>query len=83
MTTKTASVRLDTELFDRIDEHCVSGNCTRNDFIKNAIESTLKKEEDDVAHQPYYDDLENRWYWSLDKNDWVCEINPKNVTVIP
>ncbi len=83
MTTKTASVRLDKALYDRIDEHCVSGDCSRNDFIKSAIEAALKKEDDDVAHQPYHDDLENRWYWSLDRNDWVCELNPKNVRVIP
>ena len=46
MSTKTASVRLDQELFDRIDEHCVSEGCTRNDFIKSAIEAALA---DDVA----------------------------------
>ena len=83
MTTKTASVRLDKELFDRIDEHCVSGGCSRNDFIKSAIESALDKEDDDAAHQPYHDDLGNRLYWSLDRNDWVCELNPKNVRIIP
>ena len=48
MSTKTASVRLDQELFDRIDEHCVSEGCTRNDFIKSAIETVLEKD-DDVA----------------------------------
>jgi len=46
MSTKTASVRLDQELFDRIDEHCVSEDCSRNDFIKTAIEAAL---DDDVA----------------------------------
>jgi len=47
MTTKTASVRLEQELYDRIDSHCVSEDCSRNDFIKSAIESTLNKEDDD------------------------------------
>jgi len=50
MTTKTASIRLDKELYDRIDEHCVSVNCSRNDFIKSAIESKLNKQDDVVAH---------------------------------
>jgi len=43
MTTKTASVRLEQELYDRIDSHCVSEECSRNDFIKSAIESKLNK----------------------------------------
>jgi len=46
MSTKTASVRLDQDLFDKIDEHCVSAGCSRNDFIKTAIEAAL---DDDVA----------------------------------
>ena len=46
MSTKTASVRLDQKLFDRIDEHCVSEDCSRNDFIKSAIEAAL---DDDVV----------------------------------
>ena len=82
MTTKTASIRLDKELYDRIDEHCVSEQCSRNDFIKSAIESALGKD-DDVEHKPYTDDIGNRWYWSYDSNDWVCEINPKNMRVVP
>ncbi len=48
MSTKTASVRLDCDLFDRIDEHCVSISCSRNDFIKSAIESALDKDDDVV-----------------------------------
>jgi len=48
MSTKTASVRLDQDLYDRIDEHCVSEDCSRNDFIKSAIESALGKDDDVV-----------------------------------
>ncbi len=48
MSTKTASVRLDKDLFDRIDEHCVSEGCSRNDFIKSAIEAALEKDDDVV-----------------------------------
>lgn len=50
MTTKTASIRLDKELYDRIDSQCVSEECSRNDFIKSAIESKLNKKDDVVAH---------------------------------
>ncbi len=82
MTTKTASIRLDEELYHRIDEHCVNENCSRNDFIKSAIESKLNKDDDDVEHKSYHDSYGNRWYWSYDRNDWVCEINPKNVRVV-
>ncbi len=46
MNTKTASVRLDCNLFDKIDEHCVSISGSRNDFIKSTIEAAL---DDDVA----------------------------------
>jgi len=48
MSTKTASVRLDCDLFDKIDEHCVSISCSRNDFIKTAIEAALEKDDDVV-----------------------------------
>jgi len=47
MSTKTASVRLDKKLYDKIDERCVREECCRNDFIKSAIEDALDK--DDVV----------------------------------
>ncbi len=37
MTTKTRSIRLETEMFDKIDEKCKGLGCNGNDFIKNAI----------------------------------------------
>jgi len=83
MTTKTASVRLEQELYDRIDSQCVSESCSRNDFIKSAIESALYKEDDDVEHKPYIDSLGNRWYWNYDSKNWVCEINQKNMRIVP
>ena len=82
MTTKTASVRLEQELYDRIDSHCVSEECSRNDFIKSAIESELNKKDDYVEHKPYTDSIGNRWYWNYNSNDWVCEINPKNMRIV-
>jgi len=48
MSTKTASVRLEKKLYDKIDEHCVSEGCCRNDFIKSAIEKALDKDDDVV-----------------------------------
>ena len=83
MNTKTTTIRLEEDLIEQIDSRCDDISCTRNDFIKSAIEAALKKEDDDAAHKPYHDDLGNRWYWSLDRNDWVCELNPKNVKIIP
>ena len=83
MTTKTASIRLERELYDRIDEHCVSEQCSRNDFIKSAIESKLNKEDDDVEHKPHYDSFGNWFYWDKNDNQWVCEVNPQNVKVVP
>ncbi len=82
MTTKTASIRLDEELYHRIDEHCVSEQCSRNDFIKSAIESKLNKD-DDVVHKAHHDSFGNRWYWNKNDNQWVCQVNPKNVRTVP
>ena len=84
MTTKTASVRLEKELFDNIDEKCVTLDCSRNDFIKNAIESALNEtnKESDDDKKPYFDSLGNRVYWNYDTKTWVCELNPKNVKLI-
>jgi len=81
MTTKTASIRLEQELYDRIDEHCVSKACSRNDFIKSAIESALDKD-DDVAHKAHHDSHGNYWTWSHDRKIWTCHVNMDNVKVI-
>jgi len=73
MTTKTASVRLEQELYDRIDSHCVSEECSRNDFIKSVIESALEKD-DDVEHKAHYDSQGNYWYWNDDRKIWTCRL---------
>jgi len=39
----TTSIRLDKELLEEIDSRCNTLECTRNDFIKSAIESKLNK----------------------------------------
>jgi hypothetical protein len=82
MPTKTASVRLEDGLYNRIDEHCVKAGCSRNDFIKNAIELALngnKKDDDVVKYKAHYDRFGNYWYYDLQRKTWVCQVNPKNV----
>jgi len=77
MGTKTASVRLDEELYDRIDGRCVSDGCSRNDFIKNAIESALDSDE----HKPHNDSYGNYWTWNKERKIWTCHVNMDNVQV--
>jgi len=37
------SIRIDKEFLEEIDSRCNTLGCTRNDFIKSAIESKLNK----------------------------------------
>lgn len=74
MNTKTASVRLDTNLYNRIDEHCVSKDCARNDFIKSAIEAALAKDDDVVEHKPHHDSYGNYWTWNKEDKIWTCHL---------
>jgi len=39
----TTSIRLDKRFLEEIDSRCNTLGCTRNDFIKSAIESKLNK----------------------------------------
>ena len=41
---KTISIRLSSELIERIDEKCVTDGCCRNDFVKKAIEDRLESQ---------------------------------------
>ena len=43
---KTISIRLSSELIQRIDEKCVTDGCCRNDFVKNAITNALNPKEE-------------------------------------
>ena len=45
---KTISIRLSSELIQRIDEKCVTDGCCRNDFVKNAINEALKPENEPI-----------------------------------
>lgn len=42
MSSRTVSIRLSSELIERIDEKCVTDGCCRNDFVKNAINDALE-----------------------------------------
>ncbi len=44
MSSRTVSIRLSSELIQRIDEKCVTDGCCRNDFVKNAISEALKSQ---------------------------------------
>ena len=78
MGTKTASIRLEKELFDKIDEHCVTKNCSRNDFVKSSIESALDNK-NDVEHKPYHDVYGNYFIWDKEEKTWVCHLNMKKI----
>ena len=64
MSSRTVSIRLSSELIERIDEKCVTDGCCRNDFVKNAINEALEKESVTVkpsimAHGKILDDNGN------------------------
>jgi len=44
MKSKTASVRLPTEMFEEIDEVCDGIGCSRNDWIKDTLQEKLREE---------------------------------------
>ena len=44
MNSRTISIRLSSELIERIDEKCVTDVCCRNDFVKKAIEDSLESQ---------------------------------------
>ena len=44
MKTKTSSVRLPKEMYEKIDTVCDDVGCSRNDWIKDAVETKLFEE---------------------------------------
>jgi len=40
--TKNTTIRLDKEMIEEVDDLCKEQKCTRNDYIKNAIENKLE-----------------------------------------
>ncbi len=53
MTTKTTSIRLDSEILNQIDDRCSDLGCSRNDFIKTAIDNLLEVEDiDETKKEP-------------------------------
>ena len=60
MSSRTVSIRLSSELIEQIDEKCVTDECCRNDFVKNAINEALKSEKSiPVMHGKILDDFGN------------------------
>ncbi|MEK0367717.1 MAG: hypothetical protein QQN45_07305 [Nitrosopumilus sp.] len=53
---KTISIRLSSELIQRIDEKCVTDRCCRNDFVKKAIEDALGSVPEIKVTKVSYDD---------------------------
>ena len=45
---KTISIRLSSELIQRIDDRCNTDGCSRNDFVKNAINDALKSKNEPI-----------------------------------
>jgi len=56
VSSRTVSIRLSTELIQRIDEKCVTDRCCRNDFVKKAIEDALKSVAEVQNLRVSYDD---------------------------
>ena len=46
---KTISIRLSSELIQRIDDRCNTDECCRNDFVKNAINYALNLNDEPVS----------------------------------
>ena len=56
MSSRTVSIRLSSELIERIDEKCVTDGCCRNDFVKNAINDALESIPEVKITKVSYDD---------------------------
>jgi len=48
VSSRTVSIRLSSELIQRIGEKCVTDGYCRNDFIKNAINDALESEKEPI-----------------------------------
>ena len=62
MSSRTVSIRLSSELIQRIDERCNTDGCCRNDFVKNAINNALESEKVEplvIKHGKILDDFVN------------------------
>jgi len=59
VSSRTVSIRLSSELIQRIDEKCVTAGCCRNDFVKDAINEALKPEPLVIKHGKILDDYGN------------------------
>jgi len=44
MATKNTTIRFDEEMISEIDQSCQDGECTRNDWMKDAVSEKLRRE---------------------------------------
>ena len=51
MKTKTSSVRLPITIYDKIDNVCDGIGCSRNDWIKDAVETKLLEDPENTPDQ--------------------------------
>ena len=56
MSSRTVSIRLSSELIQRIDQRCNTDGCCRNDFVKNAINDALESVSELKVTKVSYDD---------------------------
>jgi len=62
VSSRTISIRLSSEIIQRIDERCNTDGCCRNDFVKNAINDALEPEKVEpvvIKHGKILDDFGN------------------------
>jgi len=54
LATKNTTIRLDKEMIKEVDKRCKKQTCTRNDYIKNAIDNQLEMDAsiEDEANTP-------------------------------
>jgi len=48
VSSRTVSIRLSSELIQRIDDRCNTDGCCRNDFVKNAINDALNPKDEPI-----------------------------------
>jgi len=56
---RSVTIRLDSDVLDKIDSQCNTDGCCRSDFIKQAIEEALKEKRKLVTDWKIIDDYGN------------------------
>jgi len=71
LNTRSITVRLDSMILDKIDSKCNTDGCFRSDFIKQAIEDSLKEKPKPVTDWTMYDDYGNVIARSKPENSYL------------